>query len=179
MANDVDRFAVLQGVFTPNLSVVRRTHFSDFRVGFNINNLRAWRCCFGVDFLNENKTDSKHSNVCTCAVGSQQHSCQIWSYDISNRSRKRRLSKFIISAGPVLKIYLGMQLVPPNIQVTTKYPTQYTGDHQVWRVNSALGPRNPLPNIEAIALFNQDILLVDISRIFHFISYLVGPGRSE
>ena len=66
----IDRFAILQGVFTPSLSVVRRTHFSDFRTGFSINNHRAWRDYFSMDFLNEDKPDSKNSNACTYGEGS-------------------------------------------------------------------------------------------------------------
>ena len=67
---DIDRFAILLGVFTSSLSVVRSTHFSDFRIGFSIDNLRAWPDYSSVHFLDGNKTDCKIFNVCTCAAGS-------------------------------------------------------------------------------------------------------------
>ena len=38
---DIDRFTLLQGVFTPSFSGVRTTEFLDFRIGFSIENLRA------------------------------------------------------------------------------------------------------------------------------------------
>ena len=67
---DIDRFAILLGVFTPSLSVVRGKRFSDFRIGFSINDLRAWPDFFSVDFLDDNKADSNFFNVCTCPAGS-------------------------------------------------------------------------------------------------------------
>ena len=67
---DIDRFTLLQGVFTPSFSGVRTTEFLDFRIGFSIENLRAWRDYVGMQCLNENKSDSKKLIVCTCAAGS-------------------------------------------------------------------------------------------------------------
>ena len=67
---DVDRLAILQGVFTPSLSVVRRAHFSDYRIGFSISNLRAWRDCSSMDFLNENEPVCTNYNFTTCGARS-------------------------------------------------------------------------------------------------------------
>ena len=44
-----------------------------------------------------------------------------------------------------------------------------TGDYQVWRANSTHFPRNPLPNIDVMAVFNNHILLVCFSRCFSFL----------
>ena len=38
---DIYRFTILQGVFTPSFSGVRATEFWDFRIDFSIENLRA------------------------------------------------------------------------------------------------------------------------------------------
>ena len=84
----IHRLAMPSGMVTPSISdIVCRTFVvQTLQLVLALDGERI----FFFKFLDEIKSDSKHSKVGKYAAGSVTHCCQIWTYTISKWLRKRR-----------------------------------------------------------------------------------------